>query len=177
MRTSHFKRLLAIDPGNEESGAVIVDTETLRPIDSAKIANEQLEAFMICRTDLYDEAIIEMVASYGMPVGETVFETCVAIGRFEQILDVNGIDHDRMFRREVKRQLCGSVTAKDANVTAALVDKFAPGEPNRGKGTKASPGWFYGFRADIWQAYALAVAYMEKERGWIPKTPERREDI
>lgn len=176
MRKSPSKKLLAIDPGNMESGAVIIDTETLRPIGSAKMENEQLEAFMICRTDQYDEAIIEMVASYGMPVGETVFETCVAIGRFEQILDANDIDHARMYRREVKRQLCGTVTAKDANVTAALVDKFAPGEPNRGKGTKASPGWFYGFRADIWQAYALAVAYMEKEKGWIQKTPERRAD-
>ena len=52
---------------------------------------------------------------------------------------------------------CGSVKAKDANITQALVDRFASGVPNHGKGSKASPGWFYGFKADIWQAYALAV--------------------
>lgn len=28
---------------------------------------------------------------------------------------------------------------------------------NHGKGTKAAPGWFHEFRADIWQAMALAV--------------------
>ena len=39
----------------------------------------------------------------------------------------------------------------------ALVDRFAPGQPNHGKGTKAEPGFFYGFRADVWQAFALAV--------------------
>jgi hypothetical protein len=44
-----------------------------------------------------------------------------------------------------------------ATIGAAIVDRFASGQPNRGKGTKAKPGWFYGFRADIWQAYALAV--------------------
>lgn len=47
--------------------------------------------------------------------------------------------------------------ANDATVRQALVDRFAPGQPNHGKGTKAAPGWFHGFRADVWQAYALAV--------------------
>ena len=33
---------------------------------------------------------------------------------------------------------------------------------NHGKGTKAQPGWFYGFSADVWQAAALAVYAADK---------------
>lgn len=158
-------RLLAIDPGNVQSGVAVVDAATYRPLDVAKIDNEDLENYLALSVN-FDHAVIEMVASYGMPVGATVFDTCVAIGRFERILDDRMIDRDRMFRREVKRQICGVVTAKDGNVIHALTDRFAPGAPNMGKGTKGSPGWFYGFKSDIWQAYALAVAYLDiqKER-------------
>ena len=52
--------------------------------------------------------------------------------------------------------------AKDANIRQALVDRFAPGQPNHGKGTKDEPGWFHGFRADVWQAYALAVLVADR---------------
>ena len=64
---------------------------------------------------------------------------------------------DLIYRKDVKLHLCHTTKAKDSNITQALIDRFASGEPNRGKGTKAAPGWFYGFKADIWQAYALAV--------------------
>jgi hypothetical protein len=59
-------------------------------------------------------------------------------------------DHCReaelVYRRDVKLHHCHSAKAKDANITQALIDRFAPGVPNRGKGTKAEPGWFYGFK-------------------------------
>jgi hypothetical protein len=101
-----------------------------------------------------DVVAIEMVASYGMAVGAEVFETCVWIGRFAERSPVTP---ELVYRRDVKLHHCHSAKAKDANITQALIDRFAPGVPNKGKGTKAEPGWFYGFRADIWQAYALAV--------------------
>ena len=106
-----------------------------------------------------DPSRLEMIASYGMAVGKEVFETCVWIGRLLQVHEENRVFHPAhlVYRRDVKLHHCHSAKAKDANITQALIDRFASGQPNRGKGTKARPGWFYGFAADIWQAYALAV--------------------
>lgn len=52
-----------------------------------------------------------------------------------------------------------SVT-KDGIITQALCDRFAPGARNKGKGTKKEPGFFYGFSADVWQAFAVADAWL-----------------
>lgn len=65
-------------------------------------------------------------------------------------------------RSKVRGQLLGRASggsSVDSQIIKHLVDKFAPGEQNNGKGTKNSPGWFYGFKGDIWQAYALGIAY------------------
>lgn len=146
--------LLAIDPGNTESGWCIIDTVTYRPISFGKTENNELSANLRG----FDRAVIEMVASYGMAVGADVFETCVWIGRFIEIIKSHtGTSPDLVKRLPVKVHHCHSAKAKDSNIRQALSDRFAPGEPNYGKGTKANQGWFYGFSADVWQAYALAV--------------------
>lgn len=145
-------RYLGIDPGNVESAYALVDEEC-RPVHAGKVDNYQLRSALDLPAFRADVTAIEMVASYGMPVGADVFETCVWIGRFiEQRPGARLV-----YRRDVKLHHCHSAKAKDSNITQALIDRFASGAPNRGKGTKAEPGWFYGFRADIWQAYALAV--------------------
>lgn len=154
-------RVLAIDPGNTESAYVIIDANTRRPLDFGKIPNLQLRdrLWTTAPTVIHaDHAAIEMIASYGMAVGAEVFETCVWIGRFHTAIETHtGHEPDLVKRHPVKMHHCHSAKAKDSNITQALVDRFAPGAPNRGKGTKAAPGWFYGFAADVWQAYALAV--------------------
>lgn len=153
--------VLAIDPGNTESAYVVLDKDTRRPTDFDKIPNLQLLARLPVIAEDFELAgiAIEMVASYGMPVGADVFETCVWIGRFTQLADgfYRQPPVDLVKRHPVKVHHCHSAKAKDSNITQALVDRFAPGQPNRGKGTKANPGWFYGFAADVWQAYALGV--------------------
>lgn len=154
--------ILAIDPGNTESGYALIETRSKQPLDVGKISNHELldKIGTDLNLEALDHIVIEMVASYGMAVGKEVFETCVWIGRFQQVAlaTAAGLTPvDLVYRRQVKMHHCHSNRAKDANITQALIDRFASGEPNRGKGTKASPGWFYGFKADIWQAYALAV--------------------
>lgn len=154
--------VLAIDPGNAESGIVLIGAD-YRPIMAKKAPNEYLLDQITFHSRDFDEVVIEMVASYGMAVGASVFETCVWIGRFEQRLRDFGKNVTRIPRLRVKMNLCHKSTAKDSNITQALVDRFAPNEPNKGKGTKKAPGFFYGFKKDIWQAYALGVTYLDEK--------------
>jgi hypothetical protein len=157
--------ILAIDPGNIESGYVLIDPDTCEPFEVGILANEALmdklcDEWLDGGEGYVTHIAIEMIASYGMPVGQDIFETCVWIGRFAQVAESFGnfaMPCDLVYRKNVKLHLCHTVAAKDSNITQALIDRFASGQPNRGKGTKTEPGWFYGFKADIWQAYALAV--------------------
>lgn len=151
--------VLAIDPGNAESAYALINGEG-KPLYFEKLSNPDLLTGL--RTSALgagdDHVAIEMVASYGMAVGADVFETCVWIGRFaEAIAHRTGREPLLVKRHPVKLHHCMSAKAKDSNIRQALVDRFAPGQPNHGKGTKAEPGWFHGFHRDIWQAYALAV--------------------
>lgn len=156
-------RILAIDPGNEQSAYAVVDTDTYAPITFAKVDNHELRrAIRAGNFEDCDGAYIEMIGHYGtgMPAGKTVFDTCVWIGRFTEAIRLTAAAPPQpttVLRPTIKAHLCGSAKAKDPNVIQALVDRFAPSQPNKGKGTKAAPGWFYGFAADVWQAYALAV--------------------
>ena len=150
-------RLLAIDPGNAQSAFTVLDLDTRRPIAFAKTMNEALLDTIESGTFDYQTVLIEMVASYGMPVGREVFDTCVWIGRYLQTAINQGADVHLVTRLQVKLHHCHDSKAKDSNITQALVDRFAYGQTNHGKGTKAAPGWFHGFHRDIWQAYALGV--------------------
>lgn len=149
--------ILAIDPGNRQSAYVVMDRD-LRPLEFEKVENEELLERIPQLLDRYGDLslAIEMVASYGMPVGASVFETCVWIGRFWQACSAFP-RKALVYRIDEKLTLCHDSRAKDANIRQALIDRFTPNTPNGGKGTKKEPGWFYGFSADVWQAYAVGV--------------------
>lgn len=153
--------IVAIDPGNEYSAYVLIGPD-LRPIAGAKMANELMWVDLLDHLqelDPYEKVsfAIEMIASYGMPVGAEVFDTCVWIGVLKERLRHYPIT--LIYRKDEKMAICHSMKANDATIKQALIDRFAPGEKNYGKGTKAKPGWFYGFKADIWAAYAVGVTY------------------
>lgn len=151
------KFIFAIDPGNEKSAYALLNPD-LRPILIGKKDNEEVRMNLWDVLDEYSkedlDIAIEMVASYGMAVGKTVFETCVEIGRFtELIVDRNGKKPTYVYRMEEKMTLCHDSRAKDSNIRQALIDRF--GEV----GTKKNPGWFYGVSKDIWAAIAVGVTY------------------
>lgn len=154
-----MNRILAIDPGNIDSAYVIVD-ENYRIIEKDKVPNVAMLDIVVGFD--YDELVIEKIACYGMPVGAETFDTCIWIGRFWQA-SPHCNDVSFVFRREEKMTLCNSMRAKDANIRQALIDRFAQHDFKNGKGTKKNPDWFYGFKADIWAAYAVAVTYIDRK--------------
>lgn len=141
--------ILAIDPGNTHSAYCFIDKD-YKPKSFGKVCNHELME-IIYKTD----TVIEMVESYGMPVGKEVFDTVLWIGRMIQKIGEENVT--LIGRKKVKVNLCNSVRAKDSNVRQALMDRFGD------KGTAQAPGWFYGFKADIWSAYAIGVTYLDIE--------------
>lgn len=150
-------RIIAIDPGNMRSAWVEYGDEHL--YDYGLQDNQQIIEWL--SKDSPDTCLtIEMIASYGMPVGREVFETCVWIGRFIQAWA--GL-HELVYRKDVKLHLCGQARAKDANIRAALIDRFGPGK-DKAIGTKKAPGPLYGVSADVWSALAVAVTFSDLKR-------------
>lgn len=156
--------ILAIDPGSTQSGYVLRDTDSNKAAEQfGKVDNHEMLTFM--RGYDFDHLVIEMVASYGMPVGATVFDTCVWIGRFIQCSRTYDAELPvtRVTRQEIKRLLCHTtVGVNDSVIKQRLIDIHAPGVRNFGKGTKAEPGFFYGFHADVWQAFAVSEAFLQR---------------
>lgn len=152
--------ILAIDPGNTQTGYAVIEMPEFRLVEFGKIDNEMM-LDRIVRSDLppADALAIEMVASYGMAVGREVFETCVWIGRFHQAADHPNTHY--VYRKEEKEILCGSLRAKDANIRQALIDRYARHDLKNGKGTKANPDVFYSVSRDVWAAIAVGVTYYE----------------
>lgn len=144
-------KVLAIDPGPEQSAYVLWDGEKL--LDRNICPNETLVWSLLPEDD--EVTAIEMVACYGMAVGKEVFETCLWIGRMVQKLEGKP---RLIYRRDVKLHHCGNARAKDANIRQALIDKY--GAP----GTKANPGKLYGIKSHLWSALAIATMITEQAK-------------
>jgi hypothetical protein len=143
--------IVAIDPGPEVSGVVWLSPE--RKIIAAEIQdNKEIVRTLRGGHTVYPHhhLAIEMIASYGMPVGAEVFATCVWIGRFVEAYRISDLTAF-YFRKDIKLHLCGTNRAKDGNVRQALIDLLGP------PGVKKAPGPTYGIKSHTWAALALAV--------------------
>ena len=143
-------KIMAIDPGNIHSAYVILD-EDFKLYAAGKVLNNEM--LQIIKDEKIDEFAIEMIAAMGMTVGESIFETIFWIGRFWELS--NAPKKLKIYRREEKTHLCGTMKAKDGNIRQVLLDRFGP------VGIKKNPGYFYGFKADMWAAMAVATVYID----------------
>lgn len=122
-------KILAIDPGTTFSAFAIYDPShpKLTPVTQKlhnTVMREYLPLFHQHNPDA--ELVVEMVESYGKPVGMEVFATVVWIGRFVEVWrQVTRHEPELLPRRFVKLHLCGA-TAKvtDAHVRQALIDRY-----------------------------------------------------
>jgi len=155
------KTIIAIDPGTEMSAKVCWDGEKI--IGFTKTLNECILNQL--RDSNRDCAlVIEEINPYTM--GMTIRDTILWSGRFQEAWENKYRKVFYIPRREVTKHLCGVGSGLgDSVVSQALKDRFAYGVRNHGKGTKKEPGFFFGFKADIWQAFALAVTWWDQNKG------------
>lgn len=157
-------KILAIDPGPAQSAWLIYDTAKKRPLKFGIEQNGELRhktKHWAENREMANYLVIEMVASYGMPVGKDVFDTCFWIGQFISDWWWSG-DYTRVYRRDVKMHLCHNMRAKDSNVRQALIDRFGPGR-EKAIGIKKAPGPLYRIKKDLWSALAVAVTWSDIE--------------
>lgn len=175
--------VVAVDPGPTHSAAVVWDGKSILGhiyAESAEVLDEVTRRYRDSGATL----VVEMVASYGKPVGAEVFETCVWIGRFLALWPEAMAD--RVTRQAVKHHLCLSMTVRDCHVRQALIDRFGcpkgrkcqackgKGWVGRGRpvctscdgsGWEQPPGITQGLTGDKWAAFAVAVTWLDQSQG------------
>ena len=142
--------VFAIDPGNFETAYFVLRGDGTFG-GFSKVSNhvflEQLRTLMVLDREVPTVKrtfACEMVGSYGMAVGASVFETCVMIGRIQEIV---GPSLRLIPRSSVKSTIKGR---NDSEIRTRLIEQFGP------PGTKKKPGKTYGVTSDCWAALALA---------------------
>jgi hypothetical protein len=146
---AEMKWILAIDPGPIESTYVLLGNQI---IENKTVNNIQMNDVLegLAAGGMKVEVICEEVASFGMPVGKAVFDTCRWEGEFRCLCRERGIPFYSVTRTTIKIFWCNSVRAKDANIRQRLLDFYGP------PGTKKAPGPTYGISKHAWSALAIA---------------------
>lgn len=146
--------LLGLDPGPTHSAVVCYEPQQgIGLCEFHYLDNAAMRAFLREYPAVPgDVLVIEQIAAMGMAVGGEVFETCVWSGRFWECWPQRV---ERLKRVPIKMHLCGTSSAKDANVRRALMDRFG-GDASVKKG-----GALYRVSGDCWAALAVAVTYAD----------------
>ena len=151
--------VICIDPGTTHSGVVVFNGRDVLETWN-KFENTELLEWL--KSDSYGKDVnmaIEGIASYGMAVGATTFDTVEWIGRFREAFGFEKTT--KIFRKQVCLFLCGSARAKDANIRQRILDIFPAdgGGKTPQIGTKNDPGSLYGVTSHAISALAIGLTY------------------
>ena len=159
--------LLAIDPGPLESAYCYVTSDTYNVLAKGKLENEEIRS--IVRHGAYDACVIEECIARkwaGREISDTAFES----GRIAECANrtrCNGFT--LISRSKVRGHITKETRGGDAIMIQELICLFEPkifyqwrsGQITRPKMIiEAKKGFFNGFKGDIWQAFALAVTFI-----------------
>lgn len=175
--------LIAIDPGNTHSAVCVLDKES-QPTYAAIVVNDKLFDYLH-NVSIDSELSCEMIASYGMGVGKSVFDTCLCIGRILEICEHNPhiVKVYLITRVQVKMEISYNPRANDTAIRQALIDLYGGkevamgavkcpkckgkgwvgrGRPTceacGGEGWETPPGPLHGFASDMWAALGVGIA-------------------
>jgi hypothetical protein len=170
--------IIAIDPGTTESAVVTLrpgePVPEFSPLQPPEIApNQYVFEYLTAAVLPGFTVVIEDIQSYGMPVGKETFRTAQWSGAFAaEAKRMRGRVY-LLGRRWVKRCICNSMCAKDANVRRAILDLYPAtgGGATPQIGTKKQPGPLYGIKSHMWSALAVGLTAqneeaMEKAEEW-----------
>lgn len=155
--------ILGIDPGNKESAFALVDKGYV-VAEADKIENHRLRD-VVRQYTCISEVVVESIQSYGMPVGREIFDTCLMIGRIQQVADDRNLPNYLYPRPEYARAICGTNKVKDSVLRQALELRF--GGYNKGEPLHLLRG------TDKRSAFAVAVYHIDQGRF---KNPNRKEE-
>lgn len=170
------KYILALDTGSYESAFVLYNKETKQLADRHWLPNTELiERFKkYYSSGDIELVLIEMSASYGMPIGMEVLMNCFVIGMFAQLAKQYNIPVKLIFRKTVKLELCGALRkVNDSAVNITIRDMYW-GEPGSKSKKNLNPFYFNEeteeneargeMENNQWAALSILTAYLNNPK-------------
>lgn len=165
--------ILAIDPGNVETGFVFYRKKegphsSDRILAKGKITNNAILRYITNNAPKGIVVYIEDIAQYGQQVGKSIFDTVKFIGMLMERCNSLGVRYELVYRKTVVTHHTDNPKANDSIIRQFMIDTFGI------QGTKKSPGPLYGFAADMFSALAIAMygSDMENKRDKENKAKE-----
>jgi len=147
---------IGIDPGPENSDAVILNSEGL-VVEKVSCPNGEMYARVDNWRQQGERVVVEDFVPYGARLSYESMDTIKFIGALYWAHGCEVLD-----RKTIKVQLCGVTSAKDADVRDALIHEYG-GSKERAIGKKKTPGPLYGITGHLWAALAVAVTAADLE--------------